>query len=84
MTKGLKLLQGNKKKELKILDYFMKAVKKNKKALKTFEGFSYSHKKEYVECLKEAKTEETRNKRLATSVEWMSEGKIRSWKYLRK
>ena len=76
--------KNNKKKELKIPDYFMKAVKKNKKALKTFEGFSYSHKKEYVECVKVAKTEETRNKRLATSVEWISEGKIHNWKYLRK
>ena len=69
------------KKELIVPDYFLKAVKKNKKALKTFEEFSYSQKKEYVEWVTEAKTDETRNKRLATSVEWMSEGKIRNWKY---
>ena len=71
------------KKELKIPDYFMKAVEKNKKALKTFENFSYSNKKEYVEWITDAKTEDTRNKRMETAVEWMSEGKIRNWKYLK-
>ena len=69
------------KKELKIPDYFMKALSKNKKALKTFEEFNYTNKKEYVSWVTEAKTEETRLSRLATAVEWMSEGKIRNWKY---
>ncbi|MBL7933962.1 MAG: YdeI/OmpD-associated family protein [Bacteroidia bacterium] len=71
------------KKNLIIPDYFIKALAKNKKALKTFEEFTYSHKKEYVSWVTEAKTEETRNKRLADAVEWMSEGKIRNWKYLK-
>jgi len=74
----------NKKKELVVPDYFIKVVKKNKKALETFENFSYSQKKEYVEWVIEAKTEATRNKRLSITVEWMSEGKIRNWKYLKK
>ena len=72
------------KKELKVPDYFNKSLKKNKKALKTFEDFTYSHKKEYVEWVTEAKTEETRNKRMATTVEWLSEGKPRNWKYMKK
>lgn len=42
----------------------MAALKKNKKALATFEGFNYSNKKEYVEWVTEAKTEEIRNIRL--------------------
>jgi len=71
------------KRELAVPDYFMNAVKKNKKALATFEGFPYSHKKEYVEWVTEAKTDETRNRRLQTSVEWMAEGKSRNWKYER-
>lgn len=62
-------------------DYFMKALSKNKKALKTFEGFSPSNKREYVSWVVEAKTEATREKRLADAVAWMSEGKIRHWKY---
>lgn len=69
------------KKELVIPEYFAKAVMKNKKAAATFDGFPYSHKKEYVEWVTEAKTEETRNRRLATTVEWLAEGKSRNWKY---
>ncbi|MCE3228515.1 MAG: hypothetical protein K0S32_3066 [Bacteroidetes bacterium] len=85
--KGIKLSPKTKptaKKELEIPAYFMSAVKKNKAALKTFEGFSNSNKKEYVTWVTEAKTEETRNTRLETAVEWMSEGKIRHWKYAKK
>lgn len=70
------------KKELTIPDYFMNAVKTDKKALETFEGFSYSNKKEYVEWVTEAKREETREKRLVTSVEWLAEGKPKNWKYM--
>ena len=76
--------KSSKKKELIVPGYFMKAIKKNKKALKTFENFSYSQKKEYVEWVTEAKTEPTRKKRIATAIEWMSEGKIHNWKYLKK
>lgn len=69
------------KKELVIPDYFTKAVGKNKSAYNTFAGFSYSCKKEYVEWVTEAKTEKTRNSRLAQAIEWMAEGKSRGWKY---
>ena len=71
------------KKELEIPDYFTAALKKNKKALATFERFNYSNKKEYVEWINEAKTETTRKKRLDTAIEWMSEGKPRNWKYMK-
>lgn len=57
------------------------ALSKNKTAKSTFDKFSYSHKKEYVMWIEEAKTEATRNKRLATAVEWLSEGKNKNWKY---
>lgn len=76
--------RSTEKKELVVPDYFMAAIKKNKKALATFEGFSYSNRKEYVDWVTEAKTEDTRKSRIATSVEWMSEGKVRMWKYARK
>jgi len=72
------------KKELVVPNYIQKALKKNKPALKIFEGFSPSHKREYVEWITEAKTEETRNKRIATTIEWLSEGKPRNWKYIKK
>ena len=69
------------KKELIIPPYFTAAVKKNKKAWATFENFSYSQQKEYVDWITGAKTEETRDSRLAQAIEWMAEGKIRHWKY---
>ena len=69
------------KKELVIPYYLTKELKKNKKASKTFENFSYSQKKEYVEWITEAKTEETMTRRMETAIEWMSEGKSRNWKY---
>lgn len=72
------------KKTLKIPTYFTGAVRKNKKAWQTFQNFSYSNRKEYVEWVTEAKTEETRKKRLETAVRWMSEGKGRNWKYEKK
>lgn len=67
---------------LAVPDYFLEALKANKKAHGTFEAFSTSNKREYVEWVSEAKTETTRNKRLAEAVQWMSEGKVRNWKYL--
>lgn len=70
--------------ELEVPEFFSKALRKNKKALKTFEEFSNSNKKEYLSWVTEAKTETTRNSRLETAIEWMSEGKIRNWKYLKK
>jgi uncharacterized protein YdeI (YjbR/CyaY-like superfamily) len=57
------------------------ALKSNKKAETTFNDFSYSNKKEYIEWINGAKTEDTRNKRLETAVEWLEEGKVRHWKY---
>jgi uncharacterized protein YdeI (YjbR/CyaY-like superfamily) len=66
---------------LEVPDYFMKAVRKNKKALATFEDASYSFRKEYVTWITEAKREETRQRRLETAVEWLAEGKSRNWKY---
>jgi uncharacterized protein YdeI (YjbR/CyaY-like superfamily) len=58
------------------------ALAKNSKARKTFEGFSYSHKKEYVQWITDAKRDETREKRLKTTVKWLAEGKPQNWKYL--
>ena len=57
------------------------ALKKNKKAAVTYEAFSPSCKREYVEWISEAKREETRASRVAQAVTWMAEGKQRNWKY---
>ena len=76
--------RSTEKKELEIPDDLAAALKKNKKALATFEQFSYTNKKDYLDWITEAKTDETRKKRLETAVEWMSEGKSRHWKYEKK
>jgi uncharacterized protein YdeI (YjbR/CyaY-like superfamily) len=75
---------AGRKKELKVPDDLLAALRKNKKALATFEAFSPSHRKEYIQWIIEAKQEATRQKRLATAVEWLAEGKSRNWKYERK
>lgn len=54
---------------------------KNAAAKTTFEKFSPSHRKEYIEWITEAKRPETREKRLAQTIEWLAEGKSRNWKY---
>ena len=84
---GVKLPAKSKSKErreLNIPDYFTAALRKNKKAWTTFESFSPSHKKEYVEWMTEVKSEETRKKRLETAIDWISQGKVRNWKYIKK
>lgn len=68
-------------KALAVPDDFVAALKKNKRAWATFENLSYSHRKEYVEWITEAKREETRKRRMRTAIEWMTEGKPRNWKY---
>ena len=58
------------------------ALKKNTPAAATFAAFSTSHRREYIEWITEAKQDTTRQKRLATTLEWLAEGKSRNWKYM--
>jgi uncharacterized protein YdeI (YjbR/CyaY-like superfamily) len=69
------------KAEIVAPDYFIETLKSNPEALYTFEKFSPSQKKEYVEWILDAKTDATRDKRLQTALEWIGEGKTRHWKY---
>jgi uncharacterized protein YdeI (YjbR/CyaY-like superfamily) len=57
------------------------AQRKHAAARKTFEGFPPGARREYVDWINEAKTDATRQKRLATALEWLAEGKRRNWKY---
>lgn len=70
------------KKPLRSPAYLTTALKKNKKAEAAFKSFSPSHKREYIEWLTDAKSEETRARRLATALEWMAAGKPRNWQYM--
>lgn len=69
--------------ELKMPADFAAALKKNKKANTVFENFPPGKRKEYIQWITEAKTEDTKNKRIETAVEWIAEGKSRNWKYER-
>jgi len=85
--KGIKLPAKPKApagKEIAVPDYFTKALAKNKKAKQVFENYAYAHKKECLMWITEARTEETRKKRIATALVWMAEGKSRLWKYEKK
>lgn len=70
--------------EAAVPDDLAAALKAAPAARKTFDAFSPSHRREYVEWVTEAKQPGTRAKRLAQAIEWMSEGKSRNWKYSRK
>ncbi len=60
---------------------FQKMLSKNKVARELFQKFSQSQQREYLQWIVDAKRDVTRQKRLATAIEWISEGKQRNWKY---
>jgi uncharacterized protein YdeI (YjbR/CyaY-like superfamily) len=70
-----------KKPTVKMPAEFAKALQKNKKVAATFAAFSPSCKREYIDWIADAKRPETRDKRVATATEWISQGKQRNWKY---
>lgn len=57
------------------------ALKANAAAAKTFAKLPPSGRNEYVDWITGAKRPETRQQRLATTVQWLGEGKSRNWKY---
>ena len=83
---GIKLPAPPKKDkgELIIPDDLAEGLKMNAVAQAAFNKFSISNKREYVDWLNEAKSEETKTRRLETALEWMAEGKVRNWKNARK
>lgn len=86
IDKGVKLTKDPAKKvvkELEIPDYFLEAIDDNPDAQENFKRFTLSQKKEYVDWIVEAKSITTRLKRMEQAVNWMEEGKVRNWKYLR-
>lgn len=59
------------------------ALRNNAVARAAYDELSPSHKREYIEWITEAKRDATRKRRVATAVEWMAEGRIQDWKYVR-
>jgi uncharacterized protein YdeI (YjbR/CyaY-like superfamily) len=75
------IVKSDKPKVVEMPDYFAKALKANAKANKVFNEKSDSFRKEYIVWISDAKTEDTRQKRIEQSLEWIAEGKGRFWQY---
>ncbi|MFT3668209.1 MAG: YdeI/OmpD-associated family protein [Pseudoxanthomonas sp.] len=60
------------------------ALAANAVAKKSFDGFSPSARRDYIEWITEAKRAETRTRRLEQAIAWLAEGKTRNWKYERR
>jgi uncharacterized protein YdeI (YjbR/CyaY-like superfamily) len=52
-------------------DDLARALKANKKASAAWDKLSYTHRREYVEAVKDAKKPETRMRRIATTIEML-------------
>ena len=62
-------------------DDLVAALKKNRRAQAAWDAFSPSHRREYLAWVLDAKQPATRDRRIASTIEWVSEGKGRNWKY---
>ncbi len=60
---------------------FAAALDKAPKAKAALDSFPPSAQRDYLDWVADAKQDATREKRIATAVEWLSEGKRRNWKY---
>ena len=60
---------------------FATALAAHPQAKAVLDGFSPSAQRDYLEWIGEAKQDATRAKRIATAIEWLSDGKKRHWKY---
>lgn len=79
---GVKVARVTKKKPpLKVPPAMLAAIRRNKAALATWEAFAPSHRREYIEWITEAKTDATRERRMAQMLELLADGKSRHWKY---
>jgi hypothetical protein len=68
-------------KELPVPPDLKKALAANAKAAATFRNFAPSHRRAYLDWISEAKQPATRERRLHTTIEWLTEGKPQNWKY---
>jgi uncharacterized protein YdeI (YjbR/CyaY-like superfamily) len=62
---------------------FAAALEQAPQAKAHLDRFAPSAQRDYFEWIAEAKQDTTRRKRIATAIEWLSEGKKRNWKYER-
>lgn len=73
--------ESDKAKVLETPDYLLAALMANPVAKEVFESKSNSFRKEYIIWITDAKTDETRQKRINEALTWIAEGKGRFWKH---
>ena len=80
---GVKLPPRKVKEKTQIVvpDYLKKVLSTNKTASEGFEKLSPSHQREYIAWITEAKTAQTRERRMDKALQWIVEGKGRNWQY---
>ena len=82
---GVKVVRDKtkKKKPISMHPDFAKALARDAKARAHFDAFSPSGQRDYMEWIVDAKQDATRERRIATAVAWIAQGKSRNWKYER-
>ena len=81
-VKGTKLTDAKPAKKALVLPEDLGSVlHKDPTAWANWEAFSYSHKKEYIEWVTDAKQEETRKRRIAQALEKIREGESKEEKH---
>ena len=65
---------------LKIPPALQAALKKDHAAATAFKAFSPSHQREYIEWITEAKKDETRDRRIAQTIQQVKARKSKEWK----
>lgn len=65
-------------------DAFAEQLSRHAQANEVFQSKSASFRKEYVTWIADAKTDQTRQKRIDESLQWIAQGKGRFWKYEKK
>ncbi|MFG6487540.1 YdeI family protein [Roseateles sp. BYS78W] len=70
--------------EIAVPEAFAEQLSRHAQANEVFQSKSPSFRKEYVVWIADAKTEQTRQKRIDEALEWIAQGKGRFWKYEKK
>ncbi len=82
--KSRSLRRDKKKLELIVPEDLRDLLMRHSNAKKVFDDFAPGHRRDYVEWITGAKREDTRQRRLATTLAQLLEGKTRNWKYEKK
>lgn len=75
MTRKIGSISKNAPRSVEVPEDFKKALERESTARAAFEMFSYSHKKEWVEWISQAKKSETRARRIAKAIAVLLKGK---------